>query len=68
MRKIDRVASYYVGLANRSHVRKNARELSDYVIATDAIHFVSLAKELDNFVFKNYGLNAGRVYLVERCD
>lgn len=66
--RIDRVASYYLGLANRSHVRKNARELSDYVISTNAVHFVSLAKELDDFVFKNYGLNAGRVYLVERCD
>ena len=64
--KIDRVKTYYLNLANRSHVLKKAKSLSDYIKKTDASGFTSIANELDTFIGRNYGLSAGRVYLISR--
>lgn len=63
---LDKVDDYYLNLANRQHVLEKAKPLSDYVKKTKASGFVEIAKELDKFVNENYGLNAGRVYLLSR--
>ena len=64
--RLSRVAPYYTGLAGRAHVKRAIPELSDYVISTNAAGFVEIAREIDDFVNENYGLNAGRVYQITR--
>ncbi len=64
--QVRNVSTYYKNLANRQNVRVSIPELSDYVIQTNAQGFVDLAEELDNFVFTSWGLNGGRIYLINR--
>ena len=64
--RVQGVASYYKNLASRAHVQKAIPELASYVLDTNAAGFTAIAKKIDAFVYENYGLNAGRVYLITR--
>ena len=64
--KVSSVAPYYKNLASRAHVQKAIPDLANYILDTNAAGFTAIAKEIDYFVNENYGLNAGRVYLITR--
>lgn len=50
-------------LARRNPIRRIEPELSDYVIATNAIDFKKAATELNEFLKKEYGLAGGNIFL-----
>lgn len=53
-------------LASRIYVNKFTPDLAAYVKNTRAASFKNVAKQFDSFLFKNWGLNAGRIYLVSK--
>ena len=65
-RGLDQISGYYINLAKKSFMEDTAKNLSDYIISTKAKDFVEIARSLDAFINKAYGLNSGRVYLISR--
>lgn len=63
---IANTGQYFVNIASRPSVIKNLPELSLYVRNSRGSGFTEACRELDAFIYKSYGLAAGRVRLVGR--
>ena len=60
--------TYFMSRASLDSVEEALPELSEYVKETDALPFLEAAKVLNDWVFKKWGLAAGRVYLIGEED
>lgn len=65
---IANTGQYFVNLALRYSVSKDLPELSNYVKNTKGAGLTEACRELDAFIYKNYGLSAGRVRLVYKSE
>lgn len=61
---VSSTSEYFLKMARREHSQQLAKEEADYVISTDANGFTSAAAMLDEYVNSRWGLNGGRIWLV----
>lgn len=57
---------FAMNLANRKYINKENPEIANYIKNTNASGLEEAAKKLDKFIYENYGMNAGREWLVLR--
>lgn len=63
---MNRIASYFLHLADRGSVRKKEPVLAAYVRDTGAVAFEDAGAVLNDYAFDHWGFAAGRVSLVVR--
>lgn len=63
--RADEVGKYFVKLAKWNSVQKAIPDLASYVIETGGSDFTEAARLLSDYVFEKWGLEAGRVSLVD---
>ena len=61
---VNSTGDYFLKMAKREHSQQLAKEEADYVISTDANGFTSAATLLDDYVNQRWGLNGGRIWLI----
>lgn len=57
---------FAMNLANRKYINQENPELANYIKNTNALGLEEAAQKLDKFIYENYGMNAGREWLVLR--
>lgn len=63
---LQQTSQYFINISNRGSVLKGLPELSSYIRQTKAQGFVESASQLQDYLYKHYGLTAGRIPLVSR--
>ena len=63
---LQQTPQYFINMSNRGSVLKGLPELSSYIRQTKAQGFTDSASQLQDYIFKHYGLTAGRLALVSR--
>ena len=62
---VGATGDYFVSMARRDHSQRLAKREADYIVQTGANGFTSAATFLDDYVNRRWGLNGGRVWLID---
>ena len=63
---VSNTAVYFIDKAKWNSVQRDLKDLAQYVLRTNAIHFQEAAEVLNDYAFSNWGLACGRVFLVSK--